>query len=321
MLNIFWIHSHITYLLAKEIISKLDITDNIILFLSRNYTLPENISNKKMKVVNYPWFRENNTGIHNILVKKNIFKTRKNVKACQETANSYIKNREFILYIPTSWEQAVALLMLHPLCKKYFYIEEGSLSYVKEGNKLRQSGLRKIIAKYLYNIPYMGMLEKLPNFGGTYATSDNAFEWNKNNKMIISIQKEDEFYSQYSHLNNILIFDHLSMSIPELTIFANLLCDFLFTNNITNLAYKLHPSTKGEIDKETIIREKLQKIDAYELPSDFIVELFLIGRSVSLYSFNSVSSLTIYANRLGSKSFLIKRNSLNKIELFPLESI
>ncbi len=31
----------------------------------------------------------------------------------------------------------------------------------------------------------------------------------------------------------------------------------LFTNNITNLAYKLHPSTKGEIDKEKATSENI----------------------------------------------------------------
>jgi len=310
MLNIFWIHSHITFLISREIIiSRLGKGENIIIFLSRGYQLPILFEKNNIQIVICPWYRENSRKGHNILVKSNILETRKNVKECKGILDSYINDKPFILFAPTSWEYTVALLIKHRYCKGYYYIEEGTLSYMEDGNVMRRNFLIKQISKYIYNLPYLGMLGQLSNFIGTYAISEEAFPWNKKReKHLISFVHEKQYYTEYLNIKKIIIFDHLNMLDEDLIKFINKLCNFLKNNNILEFAYKFHPVTKSQQNKETIIRNALNKFSVTELPSDFIIELFLINRQISMYSINSLSSLSIYAKKFGSKSFLIKQN-------------
>ena len=59
MLHIFWIHSHITFLVAKEIIANIGNNQEVIIFLSRRYELPDIFDLKEnVEIISSPWFRE-----------------------------------------------------------------------------------------------------------------------------------------------------------------------------------------------------------------------------------------------------------------------
>lgn len=320
MLHIFWLHSHITFLIAKEVIDKIALNEDVLVFLSRGYTVPINFERENVKLVSFPWYREISSSPHNLLVKTNINRTRRNVKKCKSLLDYYINRRRFLLYGPTSWEYTVGLLLKHKLCEGYYYIEEGTLSYLPKGNKLQQNWFYKLVAKYLFNLPYMSMLEELSHFLGVYASSSETFPWNVKEKNVVEIRPVFNYYPNFNDLEQIVIFDDLTISNSSLTDLADSLCDYFRENKIEKFGYKFHPITKVKPEKENIIRERLRLFESYELPSDFVVELFLIGKSVTIYSVNSSSSLLIYAKRFGSEAITVTQGD-EGIVMTPFKSL
>lgn len=305
MLHIFWIHSHITFLISKEIIEKVALHEEVLVFLSRGYSAPMMFEKDNLQIVSFPWYREQFLSDHNLLIKTDVFKTRRNVVECNALLDNYINGREFFLYVPTSWEYTIGLLLKNKLCKGYYYIEEGSLSYLANGNKLRRNFFFRIVANYIYNLPYMGVLIELPHFLGVYASSSEAFPWYQSEIKTVEISPVPNYFSNLKDLNQIVVFDHLVMSNPDLCILIDSLSDYFRANHINKFGYKFHPVSLGKPEKENVIRERFRMFDSYELPSDFVVELFLIGKSLTLYSINNNSSLLIYAKRFGSKSLIV----------------
>ena len=320
MLHIFWIHSHITFLLSREVIKEIDEDDEILVFLSREYSMPFSIEKSNVQVVSFPWYRESNKSPHNILLKSNVYRTRRNVRTCKAQLSNYLNRRAFLLYIPTSWEYTIGMLMTDRLCTGYFYIEEGSLSYLPNGKELNNSFIRKIVAKSVYNLSYFGMLSVTSKFLGSYASSTEAFPWNKKRKYLIDITPISKYFDDYSDIERILIFDHLIMETEDLNKLVDFLCVYFKRYRKGSIGYKFHPATKSKPFKENYIRERLLEIEACELPENFVVELYLAGKSKALYSINRNSSLLIYAKRLGSKAFVVVPDVSNS-NYFQIEQL
>lgn len=320
MLHIFWIHSHITYLISREIILTINDDEEIIIFLSRRYELPNiaDFQTKKIKVIEFPWYRDNIRLYPNILYKKNILQTRKNVKQCLSFFNKNINNKPFILYIPTSWEYSITLMMHHPKCNSYYYIEEGTLAYLENGHKERTSVLRTLFIKIIYNLHYLGMYGILDNFKGSYALSEKAFPWHSKEKKIVKWSKKDGYYKELFCFDKIIIFDYLNFSIEELHKFLTQLKYFLQDNNITDFIFKFHPATKGYAS-EDIVRSYLKQFNIKEADPGFIVELFVMNHPLNIYCVNSISSISKYAANTGSNCFFIKydkeKNKLNMLDI------
>lgn len=310
MLHIFWIHSHITFLVAKEIIANIGNNQEVIIFLSRRYELPDIFDLKEnVEIISSPWFRDKSNA--NILIKSDILKTRSNVKLCVNFFNEYINNRAFILYAPTSWEYAVALMMKHEKCIGYYYIEEGVLAYLKNGNKERASKFREFLIKYIYNLPYLGMYGVLNNFRGSFAVSKKAFLWHTKERNIVDIKnRSSTYYQEYLQYKTILIFDHLPFSIDELNEYLVMLKEVLNCNNINKFLFKFHPATKGSLN-EQIVRTFMKDFNAKETSPHFIVELFIRQNPMSIYFINTKSSILLYTDNTESKCFHIKRSEKN----------
>lgn len=314
MLHIFWVHSHITYLVSKEIILTLGKEEEIIIYLARRYKLPNvsDFNDKKIEVIEFPWYRHNIRLEANILHKKNILKTRNNAKQCLSLFNEYINNKPYILYIPTSWEYSITLMMTHPKCVSYYYIEEGTLAYLKNGDKERTSIIRRILVKLVYGLDYMGMYAILKNFKGSYAVSDKAFPWHNKERNIVEWSKVNNYYEEMSSYEKIIIFDYLDFTSEELLKFSTQLNNWLKENNINNFIYKFHPATKGN-DSEKIIRSSLKQFYSKEANSDFVVEMFILNHPLMIYCVNSISSISMYATTHGCKCYYIKYNKEENI--------
>lgn len=307
MKHIFWVHSHITYLIATVIIEYNNLNDSTIL-LTRNYTLP---FKTKATVFAFPYYFTPSKTKHRLISKINIISSMKSIKHCNKLIDQICKNKDFIFYAPLFNQPSIQCFIEHLNCRKFYYIEEGSASYRTLEYFQNNSIIEKMKCTYLKLLPYSNILgrnfydDEHPKFFGTYSFFKDAFPWNDNEKYILpfnQIKKIDKIETDaFLFFDALVEFGHVSMDV-----FIKVLNDvikFLILKEYKIVSFKFHPEQKKERNNKnkiiSLFNQYSNSITFIELNSDFIAENYFMQYKSNVFVF--LSSIGIYAKKSGSK--------------------
>lgn len=297
MAHVFWVHSHITFLMAEMVIEHFKLSSKSIIILTyRGYTLPRAI--KASTIFEVPFYD---------------LKTK---EECIEVQNVWKRklNFNFEFYVPQTREQIIYLIVNIPSCKKYSYIEEGTLSYDYKDSKL------KVYSHQL--LTFLGLRKRMrmldytnKKFKNTFCISSNTFK-GCNSKIILTPNFNKTIHFTDNDLFkkcHIIVFDAIVsfniVSLEESNRLLQLIIDNLKANEVKKVFYKFHPEqlreeNNTEVTKIKEILTKNSSISFVELPKELILEeLLVVNKQVVIY--NYLSSIGIYASALGSTVYSV----------------
>ena len=218
------------------------------------------------------------------LKKMGPFSARRQIRAFQDEITRLTQGERYDCFLHHSKDPFSQLLAGHPLCRRYFYLEEGFTALT--GNTFGRTGsnqLQKLLWKVKSPLLYSGMIDKYRSFfdtedrkyGGVYALSKHAFKGFPGriqlpaNEILAELPLPAEIVifldSQY-FLGNCTEAAYTHALLAGL---ANLL------NGPTQVAIKFHPSENWPERKQRITESILSLPDVAgltEVPGDFIAE-------------------------------------------------
>lgn len=299
MKSVFWIHSHITFIITSEIIKRKKL-DDIVLIVARNYHLPYELDCKRIRIYISPFCRHAERN-NNLVDRYNPFQTRINVKKCCKFYENILGNQNFQLFIPTSFEHAIALLISMNNCKSYYYIEEGMAAYICNQFTGQRNYLYRIASKYIYNVPPMGFYYiTSEKFCGTIGFSSQSFSWSPNNEIINLSWQGDKKYNE-SHL---LVLGLLKETTSKLVEIYTKVCSYFETLGDIKVYFKFHPSTKLSPEKALAIINVFKKskiVEFQEINDDTILEFSFAYTNSTIYSVSNCSSVQLYLSLFNCK--------------------
>ena len=301
-MNVFYIHSHITFVISLLYIENNNIKD-VRFITSRSYKIRGNY-----KVLDL-------TSLYEYLEKKSkanklVFLRNKIIQADKAIIN-LINKKEFVLFVPQFNHSIFQILATHPLCKATMLIEEGITSYKKDKflYSPRNSIFTKLISKIfgkrfqLYNGHYFPYPKD--KFKFAICLDDKCFPFlDSSKKQILKINQLDlqNYDCAIKSQGTIFILD----SFKERTritpaIYFEIIKDTINLNDIpSNKIYvKFHPEQSKLIRTKTIqfIQDKFNFEEIITLSDDCILELeFMLLKELIVIGMHT--SLLYYAKKM-----------------------
>lgn len=299
MLHIFYTHSHITSIVIYDTIRKLlEQGERVVVITRRSQQWK---SEKNVSVVDL-----SNYTITSLLSISYL----KTIKEIKKILTEAINHTPYYLYIPDSYEIVCSILQKSSYCERYYYIEEGSISYAKSFSRhLRITRRIKNVVKNLCGFSTSDFILS-QKFGGTISISEKAFPWNKKERIINSPKSYlENCISGQELFENYIIFGYLNVGISQLHYLVDAICRFIKENHLVSIAAKFHPySYKVNPSAIKDLTEYMQKkdIDFTILQNDYVVEKALLLKKSNILSVQDATSLMIYALQNGGSAFLFK---------------
>lgn len=193
MKHIFYVHSHITFLVSKQYILDKEINPDDCLFLcSRKYEPSYKFQQIFKNIIRYPQDIFGQKKDFSLL--ENICTGFKDISVIENIINSFCQNDTFILYTYSTNSHLCSVLVSMAKCKCYFIIEEGSSAYadnltvknlISKKNLLLQSFLVHFIPRF-YILKDHHLSTSSEKYKGTIATSEHAFFQMEGEHIVIS---------------------------------------------------------------------------------------------------------------------------------------
>ena len=290
MLHIFYTHSHITSLVISSYLNHVRFAngERIIVLENRKEKFGNSISNVET-IDLYDLFGnsqvvENNKNMRSIIT---------NYSTCLKI-KKFIKNtikEPYLFYTPSYSIIWSNLLVNRKLCKGYYFLEEGILSYTSlEFLYKRYLNDRKRIIKTLLGVNRGFYLERNSKFKGTIAMYGEAFAWNENNKIVCNnkVLLDQEKYQVIVALPG--SFNHHEV--------CSCLRKIIIDYPQESIAIKFHPTSYSCFCDEmhrVIDFIKENNINIQILPSDYNVDVAITSLPTKIISIQNVSSLMVYS--------------------------
>lgn len=299
MKHIFWVHSHITFLVSDLVIKHLNIQPNDLIFITgRSYKIPE-------KSKEY---------LYSLIIDLN---------RLDEPELINFKEK-FELYIPQTRLEGIKTILKIDNCIKYNIIEEGLLAY--SYYELPPKILYYKILTYLGKKKRMRKLDYIhPKFKKAYCINKKAFKGLVYNKVVLSLNLKNDRNINNHYFNekcNVIVFDGLvsyhDVTLTEILELLKIIIGFIRKTNTKKVFYKFHPVQVLEKNKKEVLEIKnifLETLDIefIELPQQVILEE-LIFKNNKVNIFNFVSSVGFYANLAGNKVYSVS-DRLKQVKL------
>ena len=222
MKRIIYIHSNICSITIHRLITEFERkSENVLIITGRGTDWPYRQNSEKTKIVKIEDISDMDVlSIITISSVRELFTASKKYSLIKKIANSVIGDEKFVLYVPHLKIPFFQALSRHTLCKGYYFIEEGTMSYLSP-NRLKQIfhySLSKKIILFLCGIYYDYPYSINNNFKGTIAISDYAFIWNHKNKLLTSVDIDIKTSSSlYYEKMHIVILSHINYNSFEQT--------------------------------------------------------------------------------------------------------
>ena len=146
MKNIFYIHSHITYYVAKSVIKHLGIEpDSLIFIITRSY---ENMGLSKSKNINF-------TEIHDELDSFSILNFNKKsplIKNVDTALKKELNGEEFRVFLPHVFHPLMQIVATNTYCKELHILEEGVNAYSSYFMHFKDKSIIKGTVKRVLNL-------------------------------------------------------------------------------------------------------------------------------------------------------------------------
>ncbi len=311
MKHVFSVTSHLTFLIARKTIEKLQLrNDECILLLLRDYTIPPAYDNLYATV----------STSYNVDAKKgrvfagaNFAKTCKNIKDFDRSIDPLLCGDDFIWYTSVCSNDICSLMVTKPNCKGFYVTEDGFASY-RDFNPQTFVGWRYLFYRVLlkplwpriFSAKNHFISSDNPKYLGCIATSTLCFPLHQNDLIVIG--------SPFETIDLGFVPDAL-LSIDPLFLFVSdevvidlysRLADIFKGKDYKSIVYKFHPVFLSESNKKH--KEKYNKIihDVWgeyivELDKSVVLENVLQSYKCDFYTDNS--SVAIYGSVTGAKCY------------------
>lgn len=292
-MNIFFIHSHITYLASISATHEMELTDTVFIF-HKKYLIPD-IPDQTKRIITPDWldhlFQAPTYGSNKPI--KDLILLRK----LDNWVNEICGSKSFKLFIPHSRSLLFHFLLTHKRCTELNYIDEGMMSYTDTFHKKSKSDIGKL-RRFIYGnrINYFRNHPVNYNHQYLFICDDNIsvdpdsvvkLSWpkihyetgiNLKGKIILSLNNFDKF-SLYSE--------------KELKDFLTYLFSFY---NGQPLVVKFHPREKHSEMIKGILESNGFKYEI--LPDNLVLELAILNGEVNTVA-GIWSSLLFYSSSMG----------------------
>ena len=306
MKHLFYIHSPLNYVVAKQIISfrKLLLEDCVFL-----YDRIEPLKSETT-ITQYAFPHDPLPAAKSFGVKKAFWEQWQHIRKFDERISQIAGNESFIFYALFSWGNFFYLTISHPLCRGYYFMEDGTvslnpLSYFKP---LKQkSWLRQVL--YNLNFPKRGVISsklfydlKHPKFKGVLATCESMFpDFSQKNIIEFAVNKTSHF-GDYEHvlvMDGVADFELITHETYAAAI--ALLPDWFIQKNIRKVYVKYQKPHLGKEDSKRYTKAIFDKykndIEFIEIPSEVILEEIAFNSTANFYI--NISSIGFYAYLAG----------------------
>lgn len=298
MKHLFYIHSPITELSAKQTIREEGLGMDSCRFILANGHLSPSLEN----AVQFPFavlpkeYAAPRSAFWDIWRK---------MREIDQWINFIIDNEFFTYYLPHSNANFQHLIIKHPLCKAYCYIEEGTLAYYYENMKPSKKPF--FLRDAFYRLCYKGRSPSVKpyidftvadKFKGCYCFSEHAFT-NAPGRRVLPFPASQDVPKDYPHCPDVLVlgpfveFGHLPMEIFLDSVSAIL--EYIINNGIRKICYKPHPrQIESTTHLNALFSKYKDRLEIRELGSDIILEYISLTGNVRFYMLSS--SVAIYAS-------------------------
>ena len=320
MKHIFYLHSNICAIVAYSIIADLvKKGEQVVVVTERNTKIPP----FEDKILLYDiqktidTYRKKDQSLlgHVINYKFDL------LPQLKKFAVEVISGEDFLLYLPSCNMFTIMPFLKSSNCRGYYFIEEGTLSYLSE-DKLKQ---RFYTSKYKKGLVLLDLLNMgisyefivTEKFLGCISLSEMAFPWCPDEKKTIVDINESLSVFEYKNISTdvVITTDYLRRQKENyLDAFDFVINKVMSENPSYKIHVKFHPTAYlyEETKMNEIIDYLKEKygdiIKGFLLPS-YLMEGLLCDNKVCLYSIFCQSSLLLYALVFGSKAFVVEKDN------------
>lgn len=314
MKHLFFVHSHITYLVVDQYVKDNHICpeDCLFVLMERYRSLPPESNYSNVISLQNGLLPENCT---RVFQNWNVFRGFRNIRHMNRELNRFFCGDSFSLYLPNTNSDIHSALVTMNQCAGFYVIEEGAASYLRSEELPELSGrFAHFIIKMLSGaVPWFYALKKsfcdVDNkyFLGTIATSARAFPGFPGPRILIS--------SPFSKIEldvvpDIILSVDASLAIALGNVFPEKLFErlrsFFINNNYKKVAYKFHPIFYQDASLQQLYRQGINSVfgnSIFELNENCKLENVLYSYPIDFCS--DFSSVGIYAANFGRKCYSI----------------
>jgi hypothetical protein len=325
MKHLFYIHSNITELVARQVIEEEGYEEKDSLFLlARNH---------KSEFPNQIIFPYTHYPVDTFRVSFFFWKNRTKVTNLDRWLDKITEGKPFTYYTPQSGMNFFYLIISHINCKHYCYIEEGLCSYLRE-DELRSKKKELWIRDQLYNWNFKGRSPSVKHFYdlnhvkylAAYGISEHSFPGLIKRKTLnLPFVKTNE-NNTYEHVLVLGQYvEYGEMKKETLIAVIQYLLSHLIKNKITNLHIKYHPAQKEESSigaLTNLFTEYKSQINIILMGPNTVLENIAISTGASFYIISS--SVGIYSAINGNNVYCLAKKVVEvesqfqkKIDSFP----
>lgn len=314
MKHLFYVHSHITFLVSKQYVFDQGINpDDCLFFCVRNYALPEEYTQIFSNILSYPIDVFNNTTTK-VFQGINIVQSRKNIAIVERRINDFFYGEEFYFYVPNTGLDVSSTLVTMHSCKGYFIIEEGTANYMAQCELDPVFvGIQRLffpIAKLLFRRCFTLRKSFLNN------------SYKKFRAFITILPQSFNKYSGVKHIVSNPFTKEIISSQPDVVLSIDASLNIYCDKNVSQLvyktlgrlfedkgyhvlAYKFHPDYYKDEQLlqhyRTIIQQYFSGFTLIELPKESVIENILNNYHCDFYS--DWSSVAIYSSLFNCKCY------------------
>lgn len=325
MKHVFLVHSHITYLVAKQVIVQQGISPaDCIYFTTRSYSTPDGLEDIRFSsFLGYDDKPRAWAGM-------NVCKTQKNIRYCDALISQMIGD-EFYFYTPQTMTDMANVIVTNSKCMGYFLIEEGIGSYLNREITLYRSWrkaavyLLRLLFPRVFSIKRTFLHTNHPKFKGGFGLGESIFPLLKDRSKVFKINPPFERVQLENIPEAVIVLDNFyGLSIPTSTYFDVLedtISYMVIYNHYSSVAYKYHPFhyTQPQLmsELERLMGELSKKYNLTIFQLDRNVVLENIAKSYPKVAFYAVqSSVLFYAKLMGCRTYTMARLVINRFPQF-----
>lgn len=306
MKHLFYVHSHITFLVSKQYVFDQGINPDDCLFLcTRNYQLPDQMAKVFHNIKAYP-DEVLDKGNTRLLQNNNPFKGRKNVKKLESIIQEFFGESDFVYYLPNAFASDFSsAIVTMPHCKFFYIVEEGTASYVSHeklpklfwGWKRPIYYVLRLILNRYYCLRGDFYSTDHPKYRGTIATTSKAFFDVPGEKIVVSNPFFKEIFSEVPQA--ILSIDaslNIYFDIDVATKLYQMLAKIFDEKGYQKIAYKFHPDFCKKPELMQQYRDLLHQCfgdSIFELQNNSSIENILNAYPIDFYT--DLSSVALYS--------------------------
>lgn len=299
-------HSSLTRLVSKQLISELKLEPKDCIFiLDRGMKAEEEIYSIDMPYTLLPK--------ESFSVSFSFWENWPKIKELDVWLKTLSKEDTFYFYKPQSGFNVFHLIISHPLCKGFYYIEEGRSSY-RSSIEMQSSKQQSWLRDRLYSLNFKNRSKsvkhffeaKHPQYLGAYGISEWTFpDLSNTHQLKLPFQKKDfkEAYQKILVLEPIVEF-----GMTSLEAFRYGIEQFLELHiKEGTLYFKYHPSQKEaqSIAAFKAVCDAFPNINFKKIPSEVSLEEVAISTEAIFYIITS--SVGLYASICGSEVYSIAK--------------